>query len=421
MAFSFSTALSGLNASSNSLGVSGNNIANANTTGYRSSAITFADVFASSHGIRLNGAGTPMQIGNGVRVAAVRTNFGQGSLTDSGSATSAAITGNGFFVVRNPNGEQFYSRAGDFVLDREGFLVTPNGDRVQGYMATNGTIPTGAALTNLQVPIGQTIPPSVTSQATFRMNLNSSDPAGTQFHSTMLVYDSRGTARTLDMTFTKLANGSYDMTATLDGVPTQLSADGGAPAGTPVNFAFDANGQPTSPTSLSIVPDQTQLGGATLPSIAINLRQTNADGTPGAFNITNYASLSAVSSTQQDGFASGAFAGLAVDNNGILHAIFSNQQSRPIGQYALATFNSQEGLSRTGNNLFSETPSSGQPTIGAPASGGRGGIVGGALEQSNVDIASEFVDLIQAQRGFQANSRVINTMNQALQELIQIV
>lgn len=421
MSFSFNTALSGLNASSNSIGVSGNNIANANTIGYRGSSISFADVFANAHGVRLSGAGTPMQIGNGVRVAAVRTNTAQGSLTDAGSPTSAAIQGNGFFVVRNSNGEQHYTRAGDFVLDRDGYLVAPNGGRVQGYAAVNGAIPSGAALTDLQVPIGQTLPPTVTSQATFRMNLNAADRTGTQFHATTRVYDSRGTARTLDMTFTRQANGSYTMSATLDGVATELSVDGGAPSNTPATFTFDQNGQPTSPTSLSIIPDQTQLGGASLPSIAINLRETNPDGTPGAFNITNYASQSAVSSTRQNGSAAGEFAGLMVDNNGILYAVFSNQQSRAIGQYALATFNSEEGLARTGNNLFSETPSSGQPSIGAPATGGRGGVVGGALEQSNVDIASEFVDLIQAQRGFQANSRVINTMNQALQELIQII
>jgi flagellar hook protein FlgE len=415
MSFSFGTALSGLRANSNALGVTGNNIANANTIGFRSGSITFADVFADSRGIRFNGAGTSMQVGNGVRVAAIHSNFSQGSLTETGASTNAAIQGNGFFVVRNANGEQHYTRAGDFVLNNNGNLVMPNGEIVQGYQAVNGVIPSGASVTDIQIPIGQTIPPTVTSEAMVRMNLDSTAATGAEFHATMRVYDSRGTARTLDMTFTRLANGSYDMNATLDGVAAQ--SNGGAT----VNFTFDANGNPTAPATLQIVPDQTALGGAALPSIDIELRQTNPDGTPGPFNITNYANPSAISATDQNGSAAGEFSGLASDNNGLLYAVFSNRQSRVIGQYALATFTSQEGLNRLGDNLFGETITSGQAAIGAPGSGGRGLVIGSALEQSNVDIATEFVNLIEAQRGFQSNSRVITTMNQALQELIQII
>jgi flagellar hook protein FlgE len=174
----------------------------------------------------------------------------------------------------------------------------------------------------------------------------------------------------------------------------------------------------TAPNTLSVVPDQALLNGASLPAIAVNLRQAN-----GAANITNYAAPSGVASTDQDGFAAGDLASLslAADRSGTLYAIFSNGQRRMLGQVPLAVFNAQNGLRRLGNNLFGETLTSGQPSIGVAGTSGRGEIVGGALEQSNVDIATEFTDLIVAQRSFQANSRVITTLNQTLQELLQII
>ncbi len=421
MTFSFNAALSGLNANSNALSVVGNNIANANTIGFRSSTITFADVFANSYGARLNGAGLALQIGDGVQTASIQTNLSQGTLNEASSQLHAAVQGNGFFVVRNSEGALNYTRAGDFTIDNQGYLITPGGLQVQGYSAVNGVVTPGSSLTSLRIPIGQTLPPNTTTNATLRINLNSDAVTGSTFHATMEVFDSRGTSRTMDMTYTRLADGSFDMTATIDGTPAQLSANGGPAAGTPVNFVFDSLGNLTSPTSLAVVPDQTQLGGATLPNIDINLRETNPDGTPGAFNIVSYARVSNFSATTQDGFPAGELSGASIDPNGVILAIFSNGQSRPIGQYGLATFNSSEGLSRLGGNLFAETLASNQATIGAPGSGGRGLIAGGYLEQSNVNITNEFVKLIEAQRGFQANSRVINSLNETFQSLLQVI
>jgi flagellar hook protein FlgE len=415
MSFSFNASLSGLNASSNALGVVGNNIANANTVGFRSSNVTFMDVFASSYGARLNGAGNSMQIGNGVQVGAVHTNFSQGNFNEAGSPLQAAIQGNGFFVLRNSDGTQAYTRAGDFTVNNQGFLVASNGGHVMGYAAQNGTIPQGARLSDLQIPIGQVLAPNTTTNGTFRMNLNSSAETGSVFHAPMQVHDSLGNERTLDITFTRLANGTFDATGTLDGTAVQLNG------GATVNFAFDASGNPTAPTSLTVVPDQTQLDGAVLPSIDINLRQTNPDGTPGAFNVTSFAMPSAVASTTQDGYGAGELNGALVDAQGMIYGTFSNGQSRVIGQYALANFNSEEGLGKAGGNMFNETTGSGQATIGAPGSGSRGLIAGGYVEQSNVNITNEFIDLIEAQRGFQANSRVITTLNQTFQDLLQIV
>jgi len=418
MPFSFSTALSGLRASSNSLGVTGNNIANANTTAFKSSSITFADIFTNSLGVRLNGSGGAMQIGSGVATAAIPTNFSQGNLVDNSSATAASIQGPGFFVVRNAQGGQVYTRAGDFSINKDGFLVAPSGNQVQGYAAVGGAVPAGAALTAVKIPIGEITAPVVTSQVTVKMNLNSADQAGAVFHSPIEVFDSKGVSHTLDLTFSKQANGTYQIAGTLDGNAATINT-GAAPSA----LVFDANGLLTAPTTLSVVPDQTQLGGASLPSINVNLFQTNPDGSQGPANITNFSAASAVASIQQDGYAAGSLTGLSVSPNhdGVVFAVFSNGQVRPVAQLAVASFNSQDGLSHLGGNAFGETPASGQPSIGVPGSGGRGEVIGGTLEQSNVDIASEFTDLIVAQRSFQANSKVITTISQTLQDLIQNV
>jgi flagellar hook protein FlgE len=415
MPFSFSTALSGLRASSNALGVTGNNIANANTTAYKSSSITFADIFTNSLGVRLNGSGAAMQIGSGVATASIPTNFTQGNLTESSSSTSASIQGTGFFVAKNTSGAQVYTRAGDFAIDHNGFLVAPDGSQIQGYAAVGTAIPPGGTLTSIRIPIGEITAPIATTQLTLKMNLNSADSVTSVFHSPTQVLDSKGVAHSLDLTFTKQLDGSYQIAGSLDGNAAVIS--------TPSTLIFDSNGLLTSPATLSIVPDQTMLNGATLPSININLYKTNPDGTQGAANITNFAVTSAVAAIEQDGFVAGSLTGLSMSPNGdgVISAVFSNGQVRPIAQFALAVFNSQDGLSRLGGNNFGETAGSGQSSIGAAGSGGRGVIVGNALEQSNVDLAGEFTDLIVAQRSFQANSKVIQTISQTLQDLIQNV
>jgi flagellar hook protein FlgE len=225
----------------------------------------------------------------------------------------------------------------------------------------------------------------------------------------------------MDLTYTRQADGTFQMTGTLDNNPVQFSVDGGAATAGPVTFAFDSNGFPTAPSTVSIIPDQTLLGGATLPSVNLNLREINPDGSLGAFNLTSYSRPSSVSATIQNGYSAGELAGAAVDPAGNIFGIFTNGQSRIVGQYAIATFSSNDGLGRLGGNMFGETISSGQPSVGAPGAGGRGVIAGGYLEQSNVNITNEFVELIEAQRGFQANSRVISSLNQTFQDLLQII
>lgn len=422
MALTFTTALSGLRANSKSLGVTGNNIANANTTAFKSGAINFGDVFHDSLNAPLNGAGLALQVGNGVREVGTTTDFSQGSLDESGSALHAGIQGSGYFVVASETGEVAYTRAGDFTLDRNGNLVTGTGARVQGYQAVDGVVPADAPLTALTAPLGEFAPPIATSEVTFRMNLSAKDAVNSQFHAPVQIFDSKGVAHTLDLIYTKTGNGAYTVTATVDGNAAQLIADGGA-AGASANLTFDANGQLTAPDTLAIVPDQAQLNGATLPNIDIGLYSTNPDGSQGPSLVTNYDSTSAVAATEQNGFAAGVLSGLAFgsDGDGTLIAVYTNGQTRTVGQVAIATFNSQEGLRRLGDNLHAETIASGSPSLGRAGAGGRGQVIGGVLEQSNVDIATEFTDLIVAQRGFQANSRVITTINQTLQDVIQIL
>lgn len=422
MSFTFNAALSGLNAASNALNVVGNNIANANTIGFRGGQITFADVYANRYGARLNGAGNSMQIGTGVHTGAIHTDLSQGNLVESSSPLHAAIQGNGFFIVKNADGTSGYTRAGDFTVDNKGFLVSSNGGHVQGFQGVDGKIPAVAAITSLQIPIGQVLKPKTTTEGKLRMNLDSSAATDSEFHAPMDVYDSLGGKHHLDMKFTKQADGSFLMEATVDDNDAQMDVDGGGPSATPVSFTFDSDGKLLTPaTSLAIVPDQTKLGTATLASIDIKLYELLPDGTNGEPNVTSFAKASAVATTEQDGYAAGDLNGAAVDQDGNIFGIYTNGESRIIGQYALASFNSAEGLGRLGGNMLAETTASGQPTIGTANTGGRGSIAGGYLEQSNVNITDQFVDLIQAQRGFQANSRVITTLNQTFQDLLQIV
>lgn len=418
MPLSFSNSLSGLRANSEALGVTGNNISNSNTTAYKAGSINFADVYNDSLSAPLNGAGLALQVGGGVQTAGITTNFNQGLLEESGSALNAGIRGNGYFVVTDRSGSQAYTRAGDFSLDRDGYLVTPTGYRVQGYQAVGGAIPPDAPLTDLKAPLGEFVPPVATSEVNFRINLSAKDAVDSKFHSPVQIYDSLGVAHTLDLVYTKTGDGAYTVEATLDGNPGMLNG------GDTVDFTFDSDGQLTAPDTLTFTADDTMLHGATLPEVNIALYATNPDGTKGPSFITNYDTASAVaSSTNQNGSPSGTLAGLSysADGSGTLMAVYSNGSTRPIGQLAIATFNSQEGLRRLGDNLVSQTLASGPPSVGPGGTGGRGGVTGGVLEKSNVDIAKEFTDLIVAQRSFQANSRVITTVSQTLQDVIQII
>lgn len=421
MSFSFNTALSGLNANSNALNVIGNNIANANTIGFRSGQITFMDVFANSYGARLNGAGNSLGIGNGVRTGAIHTDFSQGALNESSSPLHAAISGNGFFVVQNSDGSRGYTRAGDFTVNNQGVLVSNTGGQVQGYQAVGGVVSPGSSLSQLKFPLGQIFPPKITTEATFKFNLDARTKVDVPYTVSTTVYDSLGGSHQMEMKFTKQTDGSFLMEATLDKKPAEVDADGSGPAAS-TSFTFDADGQLLTPAeTLQIIPDQAELAPATLPTIDVHLFELDDAGDPIKSFVTSYASASSQGSNMQDGYAPGDLNSAAIDEDGNVFGVYSNGQSQIIGQLALAVFDSNDGLAHAGSNMFNETPASGQPNIGAANTGNRGAIAGGYLEQSNVNITNEFVELIEAQRGFQANSRVITTANQTFQDLLQMV
>ncbi|MCR6688165.1 flagellar hook protein FlgE [Cellulomonas sp.] len=382
--------ISGLRSHQTMLDVTGNNIANVNTAGFKSSQVQFQDTLSQmlmgAGGAQAGVGGTnPAQVGLGVRVAGITTNFTQGASQLTGRSTDMMIQGDGFFVVRK-GAETFYTRAGSFDFDSTGQMVLPGeGALVQGWMAVNGVIDTNSPLTDLRVPSGSVMAAVQSTAATYAGNLDSAAADGTVLNRTVDLYDSTGNARTLTLTFTKSAAG-WSLAAS-DGAATVAS--------TPMTFAAD--GSLTTPTSLTI-------GG-----VAVDLT-----------GITGFAGLDTAKATTQDGQAAGTLQSFALGADGTITGSFSNGLKQVIGRIALGGFTNPAGLEKAGGSLFRTSVNSGEAAIGTAGTGGRGSLAGGALEMSNVDLSSEFTSLIVAQRGFQANSRVITTSDEVLQELVNL-
>lgn len=423
MLTSFFSGLTGLSSNSTYISTIGNNLANVNTVGFKGDEVAFADVLFATVGT--NGAGNPMQIGMGSKVASITPTFTQGGLQATGVDTHVAIEGDGFLVVDNAIG-RFYTRAGNLGLDDDGILQTPDGSRVQGYTTRDalGNIDPTGTITDINIPIGRVFDPVATTTFNLVTNLDASAQVGDTFNSSLTIYDSLGEEHILNVAYTNTAPGAWDYSVEVDGGDIV-----GGTAGTPVVFqagtlAFDGTGNldPATgvdggaPADVAIAMGASQwLNGANQNAFTWDL--VNADGT---FNVTGFGSPSAVSSTIQDGIGAAPISQLLVDGDGILQGILTNGQTVQIAQIALAKFNNANGLSRTGNNLFGETVGSGQPSIGIASTGGRGSLIGGTLELANVDIAEEFVKLITAQRGYQASSRVITTSDELTQEAINL-
>jgi flagellar hook protein FlgE len=336
-----------------------------------------------------------------------------------------AINGKGFFMVEDNTGSAFYTRAGEFTFDREGYLVNPDGLFVQGFavsaVAADGTITLGA-IENINVPAESTAPPQVTTAFTLDINLDAGAAPGDTFASTQTVYDSLGNAIPLTLTFTKsLVNVN------------EWSAGVTVPTGTVGTPATDIGITPPAP--LTFDPNGNLNNGGTNPSITLtNLASGAADisggsaiswdlfDSAGATNgdLTQYAAASTYNFNIQDGYAAGNLRGVSVDESGIVSGSYSNGQLTPLYQVVLADFPSYFGLNKLGHNLYAESPASGQAMPGVALSGSLGSISPSAIEMSNVDLAQEFVKMITTQRAFQANSRVITTSDEVLQELINL-
>lgn len=529
---SFFVPLSGLDADNTALNTIANNLSNMNTVGYKSQAVQFSDLFYQQVGE--NGAGDPEQVGAGTQVGAISTDFTAGTPNPvSGVSQDVALTGDGFFVVQN-GGVQEYTRAGNFVLSSDGHLTTEGGQQVMGYPAENGVVNTGAALTAIQIPVGQVEQPQATTSFNMTGNLNAAavnaatsnisfsgnlDPTaavGTTVSEPVTLYDASGSKYNATITFTNTGTDQWSYSVAAPGLagganatgnltfsggvltspsgsqsitmnpangdapftfawnPSSLTESTGASAlgtatadgsansvsepitiydslgqshtatvtftkgatantwnynislpssdysGTALNntgtLTFDANGSLVSPTTVNGITFSGLSDGAS--NLTFNWNLTGANGQP---TITQVAADSSFTGTNQNGFPSGEYQGFSVDSNGVVSASFDNGQTKTLGQLAVASITNEQGLTRLGDNNYQTTLASGQASIGTAGTGGRGNIQDQALEGSNVDISTEFSNLIVAQRAFEANSKAITTFDTVTQETINMI
>lgn len=400
---SFSVALSGLAASSNALNIISNDLANLNTIGFKDQQANFEDLFYQNLGT--NGSGNPIQQGSGTKIGSVATEFTDGTVQDTGIASNVAITGNGFFITENANGTLTYTRAGDFGVNTQGELVSPSGDTVLGYPAVNGVVNTGGILGPINVGSSLTNPPSATTTMQQVTNLDATAPAGTTYSTSMAVYDSLGAQHILTFNYTETAPNTWTYQVTLPAADT-----GGSGNPTVVSsgtLTFDSNGNLQSPTgSIPGINISGLADGAANLSLTWNLADSS-----GASLLTQVASKSTTTTTNQNGYASGTLQSYTVQADGTIEGTFTNGQTQALGQIALASFANVQGLEAVGSSGFEPSLASGAAVVGVPGAGGRGSLTGGALEMSNVDISTEFTRLIVIQRGFQANARMITTLD----------
>jgi flagellar hook protein FlgE len=440
---SFSTPLSGLMAAQDQLQSVSNNLANIDTNGFKDQTLTFGDIFAEAD--KTNGAGNPLQTGAGVAVSSTDSNFTEGNLNSTSTSSNMAISGNGFFVTQSASGSTDYTRAGDFTVNSAGELTTPNGELVMGYPATAGVVNTSGTLQPLQVSSGVTMPAQVSTKIGFTENLDSDTAVGgTATSSTLAVYDSLGSSHNLSITYTKTAANTWTYSVTVpsadltgatgttwevgsgqlnfntDGSLNSVGAVGGtiAAPGTPVAISLGGPGSAAvvGPPAVAAVPATTLADGAASP-----LTLSGPFGTVASPTITQNAGASTTSTATTDGFQSGTLSTFSVQTDGTIEGKFSNGSTLAVGQVAVASFANVQGLSSTGNNNYQPTAASGSAVIGLAGTGGRGTIIGGDVEQSNVNIATEFAKLIVAQQAYSANAKAITTFNQVSQATLAMI
>ncbi|MFN7695116.1 MAG: flagellar hook protein FlgE [Burkholderiales bacterium] len=446
----FQQGLSGLNAAAKNLDVIGNNVANANTVGFKSSRAEFSEVYAAA----LNGTGTN-NVGIGTGVAAIAQQFTQGNITTTESPLDLALNGQGFFQVTDGRSPTQYSRNGQFKVDREGFVINNNGLKLLGYPADGSGVVQPGVSRPLQLPTAG-INPQITTEVKLEFNLDSrakttaplaatgivlNDPTTYNNATSMSVYDAKGQQVALTLYFQKgepvadqvtglINNNVWHVYATANGKPLAVDSGGNAipldaennPQTPWTTLIFPANGgapiQPSPTTTppnglLSMtVPDTVNAVGAPtleIPGITIDLLAAKENG-------SNFG----VTAVLQDGYAPGQLAGILIEGNGIVTARYSNGQSKPAGQIELANFRSVQGLQPLGGNAWARTFGSGDPVLGVPGQGNFGSLQSGALEDSNTDITLELVNMITAQRVYQANAQTIRTQDQVLQTITNL-
>lgn len=416
------TGASGLDANSTDLSVIGDNIANANTVGFKASRAVFSDAMAE----QMIGSGLGVsQIGLGVQLETVQRIVSQGSLSTTGLATDLAIQGNGFFAVKGSHNGQsgmFFTRNGQFTVDNTGNLINQEGLTVQGYVAdATGKLATAPSDLKVGNSMSQ---PLATGSITVQANLNAEDatitaafdpanPSATSNTSnSVTVYDASGAAHQIDIYYTKTAANTWSWNALTAGVATPIGTG---------TLNFDPAGSGTLASTTGSIS-------ATFPNMTaaqtINMNFGDATGgTPagtGLLGITQFSAPDGTAKMSQDGFSAGSLSHLSIDSEGKIEGAFTNGQTRLLGQVATALVSAPDKMDRVGGNMFSTTLESGQATLGAPSTGGRGTLAAGALEMSNVDLANEFVRMISTQRAYQANGKTVTTADSLLVELMNI-
>jgi flagellar hook protein FlgE len=442
---SFNTALSGLRAANTDLSVTGNNIANASTTGFKRSRTEFGDVYAN----QLVGGG--VTAGSGVLVTEIAQQFGQGNISFTDNALDLAVNGQGFFVLSD-SGARAYTRAGTFGLDNQGYIVGNGNARLQGFPAdAQGVITTGV-LADLQIST-TSLSPSLTQTADITFNLDSResiptvspfdplDPDTFNASTSLTIFDSLGNPHVQSQYFVKTAANTWDMNILIDGNDVGTPTDGGGIGGTPTLASYELNFN-SDGTLNNLVRHTYNQAGVFQADVAVaDIQIDNWDPGTGAIantgtginspadsssflvNIsssTQFGGEFSVSSINQDGYAPGRLAGVEVSDTGVIFARYTNGESLNLGQLALASFDNTQGLTPLGDTSWGESFESGQPVIGDPQSGSLGAVQSGALEESNVDLSEELVRLIIAQRNFQANTKTIETANTVTQAVINL-
>lgn len=425
---SFGIALSGIDAAQADLNVTANNIANSSTTGFKSSTSQFAELFAvSPEGV------SSTQVGNGVALATNAQNFTQGNIESTGNNLDLAVSGDGFFAVKNSAGATVFTRAGSFQTDANGYVVNSAGEKLQVYQPTATGGYNTTSLTNLQLITSQSAPSATTTaQAIFNLPSDATAPTDTfdptdsssyNESTTLTVYDSLGAAHTASIYFVKGGTDTTTGTSTwnayeyIDG--TAVNGPSVTANPDPVTLKYNSNGVLTSatnadgttPTSMTAVNfgSYTPATGAAQISIAYDLSKS-----------TQYGSTFGTTTLSQDGYTTGTLSAISVNTDGVVQANFTNGQSLSLGKIAVATFANQQGLQQVGNTDWAETYASGQALFGQAGNAGVGNIQSGSLEDSNVDLTAQLVNMIQAQRNFQANAQVITTENQITQTIISM-
>lgn len=413
--------------------VIGNNIANVNTMGFKSSRVSFQEVFnqtirGASAPSGQRGGTNPQQVGLGMTVASIDTFQTQGNLQLTGKETDLAVQGNGFFIM-NDNGQRVYTRSGNFDLDADGYLIDPgSGLRVQGWLAdASGVLPVTDEnhLSDIRIPVGQPIAAQATTTVSYSGNLNAAAPVynagapdpASSWATSVDVYDGKGQAHSLSVSFVKTGSNQWDYTVTSpEGFPVTVTPSGAyTPAPVPalagnqgrIHFNTDGSYDPANPT-ITLGVDVSSIGTSAI-STSLDLAAT-----------TQYASKATASATGRNGYTMGSLETFTVDSSGTITGVYSNGLTQTVGQVGLANFSNPAGLLKKGANVYTESNNSGLRQIGEAGTAGRGVIAPGSLEMSNVDLSQQFTDMIITQRGFQANSRIITTSDEMLQELVNL-